>query len=1102
VDTNIDIDGLHSTLESAPNDQEALGSLVEFYRSESAIEELTELYISQLENQTEHRLPLYQGLAEIMEQELELAEDARVVVRDGLEEFPTDDNLWDKFKRLSNDEAQLLEYITQLKATALSHDSEPLMSELIHLAGELSSDELVVLSNKVHDVAIAQGSATLALQLWSELNTQQTEDISTYLETLIDVAIELESPEILEQIGSRLAESSDDVFTQYVAAVQNLAIAHQKPELVALVTDRFDSLKEEWRAHCVGAMLDIAIELNHVPVLKKIQSHLSLLPSEGFTKYLSELSRRCKNEQSVELLAVLLDQFTEYPEDRKIEYLMALKEALIQQSDVHFMIELLPYLEQLAQAEQEAFRQALEGLLITALDPALFERLLEACDNWSADGFAHLMTEIYFTRSGGDTIRTQVEQWLLTIAPAEQLDAFINRFVSESDDFDAIALLMKQRGQACAARNESTDVQRHWQERALTLNPSSTGMFAYFEVPRTLDEQDLSFLANLVMHEQTDPRIGMQMALKAIALESLPSTQEGWIELLIDSYRRSQTYDADHQKAIEHLQAQDRLSTAAELLKESATIEKDEMIQRSLLLDAGDLMLTLDPKESARCYYKAFETKNDDRVILSKLLDAYQKSEEWAKSTKVLRKLASLAGEPMLKAKYLYAMGVIERDKLNDHTSAVRTFDKALDADPTLVKAIQAIDEVITDDQDFQRQDRYYRKCLARAIDHNVDGRVIFQLAQNLATLNISKLGNDEAAVKALLVARGHTTNIAEIDRQLLGIYRSKGELANALDLHYQELNVSPLQIRHYKELFVTLRAFGLNESAAMVQRTLHALGASDMPQMVKERNTRSSGIRHFTQQMWQMLTPANMNPVFAEVFQILAPSILNTYALADNAYSFSRPEPLGPSSIPPVFMAVASRLRLPLPMIWFSTESGAMAQVHRTTPALVLGPAIDQLSGPDQKFLATRMLFQAKVEFFLVTHPSPFAERVEHLTDLFNGCIQLTKTGRFERKDAPLIKRTLSSLDTKDVLGLTHILSDASLATKHDLAEWIRGVDYMASRLGLMLTDDVEVAIRLTRDISQSWSDLATSDKLTDLLRFSVSRDYLITCGDLSPRN
>ena len=58
-----------------------------FYRTEGAVEELTELYLSQLEAQTENRLHLYTGLAEVMENDLGLADDARVVVLEGLESF-------------------------------------------------------------------------------------------------------------------------------------------------------------------------------------------------------------------------------------------------------------------------------------------------------------------------------------------------------------------------------------------------------------------------------------------------------------------------------------------------------------------------------------------------------------------------------------------------------------------------------------------------------------------------------------------------------------------------------------------------------------------------------------------------------------------------------------------------------------------------------------------------------------------------------------------------------------------------------------------------------------------------------------------------------
>ncbi|MGB0646044.1 MAG: tetratricopeptide repeat protein, partial [Bradymonadia bacterium] len=556
------------------------------------------------------------------------------------------------------------------------------------------------------------------------------------------------------------------------------------------------------------------------------------------------------------------------------------------------------------------------------------------------------------------------------------------------------------------------------------------------------------------------------------------------------------------QKAIEFLKKDEQFESVALLLNESALIENDPMIRRALLLDAGDIILDIDPKAAARFYYKAFETKNDDRVILSKLLDAYQKSEEWAKSSKVLKKLASLASENTLKGKYLYAMGVIERDKLSDHIAAVRAFDKALDADPTLVKAIQAIDEVITNDKDYERQDRYYRKCLARAINHGIDSRVIFQLAQNLATLNLTKFSNDDAAIQALQVARAHAPKVSEIDKQLLAIYRSKGELNNALDIHYNGLNDAPLKILHYKELFITLRAFGLNESAALVQNTLAALGHAELNQTDPPRDGRAREMPHFTQTMWKMLTPTSMRPIITEVFNLLAPAIIKTYALEDKAYSFSRPEPLGPSTIPSVFMAVASRLRLPLPMVWFSTESAAIAQVHRMTPALVLGPGIDKLSAIEQKFMAARMLFKSKPAFFLATHPSKFQERVSHLRDLFNGCLQLTKTGKFEFKDVPLVRRTLSTLETKDILGLTQMLSDITPISNTDIEDWIRSIDLMASRIGFVLVNEVEAPLRLLRNTSQSCSDLSSSDRLTDLLQFSVSRDYLSICGDLDHRS
>ena len=248
---------------------------------------------------------------------------------------------------------------------------------------------------------------------------------------------------------------------------------------------------------------------------------------------------------------------------------------------------------------------------------------------------------------------------------------------------------MRVRARRCDELGQDPAIKRAWQQRALSLNPSATGLHDYFSETRTFDSQEFEFLSGFVADEQTEPRIGLQAMLKAFDLGHDTDNDSQWFELLAFTYRRSPTYDADHQRALEilvqHNQTTSQLPYSGIAAEESYTF-----IHRNLYLDSGDHLMGSNPKEAARCYYKAFETKDDDRVILGKLLDAYQAAQDWAKSTKVLRKLASLEGDSSLQAKYLYAMGLIQRDKLNDHYLAVRTFDKALDMDPTLVKAIQA----------------------------------------------------------------------------------------------------------------------------------------------------------------------------------------------------------------------------------------------------------------------------------------------------------------------------------------------------------------------------------------------------------------------------
>ena len=66
------------------------------------------------------------------------------------------------------------------------------------------------------------------------------------------------------------------------------------------------------------------------------------------------------------------------------------------------------------------------------------------------------------------------------------------------------------------------------------------------------------------------------------------------------------------------------------------------------------------------------------------------------------------------------AIAVHQQQNLDDRFTAVRSFDKALDFDPGFLEAFEAIANILNQDRDYARQDRYYRKMLKRALENKL----------------------------------------------------------------------------------------------------------------------------------------------------------------------------------------------------------------------------------------------------------------------------------------------------------------------------------------------------------------------------------------------
>ena len=550
MDIELDIDGLHNALEASPNDQQALEGLVSFYRAEGAFEELTELYLGQLENQTERRLPLYQGLAEVMEEHLDLPEDARVVVLEGLQEFPTDETLWSQFRDLSETEEQLLEYVTLLKEIGLTKNSPLLITELILLIGELSEEEFALLFNRVQVFTVETRDESTMLNLWRELNEQIPEQRLNYLPNMLDVAIELGSIEALELVGVDVEKMDDDFVAQFISAIRNLAVEKEDAAISLMLKPNLASNKNETKTMTMSAIMDIAEALSDLEIVDHIDIGDEAFSDVLFERFMKLTYDECTAQKELSPLARQLAASRTWSDVRRNSLLSSLFTLSVELQDLETLLSLSPNLDNASQPAMQLFQSSVKTLCTVSLSESQFDTLISVIEAWDVSVSTDLIETLCLDSAMSEHIRLEGQEWLLQNATNDALDAFVEKYISESDDFDAIASLMRRRAQACDARQESPETQRHWRQRALSLNPSSTGLFDYFEQERVLEEADLIFLEDLVSQDQTDPRTALQIALRAMDFERRIEHADSWNELLVLAYRRSKTYDADHQKAI------------------------------------------------------------------------------------------------------------------------------------------------------------------------------------------------------------------------------------------------------------------------------------------------------------------------------------------------------------------------------------------------------------------------------------------------------------------------------------------------------------------------------------------------------------------------
>jgi tetratricopeptide (TPR) repeat protein len=605
---------------------------------------------------------------------------------------------------------------------------------------------------------------------------------------------------------------------------------------------------------------------------------------------------------------------------------------------------------------------------------------------------------------------------------------------------------------------------------------------------------DVFFRLGVIKREQGDRRKALNMFDKA--LEETP-THRPTLEAVVGLYEAQ----SDWEQVI-HFKKQ--------ILEQASGDERFQMLEQ-----IGDLWAekVKNASKAAEAYYEALELRPKTHKLLHKLLGLHQSTKQWDSAIEIIDRISGLVDDQdgsedskkAQKAKYKYTVAVILRDEVKDLDRALDEFNKALDYDPSLLKAFEAVNKVLNTRKDWKQLERAFRKML-----HRVTGKVFpgnenkeleYTLWHNLGLIYRDRMRQPENSVEAFRIA-SQIKPESQLEHQILAeLYASiPGRVDDAIAEQQWLLKQDPHRVESYQALYKLYFDARQYDKAWCLASTLVFLKKADAEQQQYFEQYRARGPIRPTSRLddekWlKDLAHPDEDLVVSKIFSQVWPAILSMRGQSDRDAGLAPKYQVDPNThtgaFPRTFGFVSQVLGLPAPRLFLRTDvPGGLTHLRVFPLASLCGSTL--LSGfqpLDLMFIAARHLSDYRPEHYIRTLlPSNTELKTVlmaslRLANLVPGDAQIDQTAQEIRKylQAP-------QLDAIGTLGRRFVAAGA----RTDVKKWLQGVEVTACRAGFLVCNDLDTAARMVQALGATGPvDVPPKEKIKELVLFSVSEEY-----------
>jgi len=525
-----------------------------------------------------------------------------------------------------------------------------------------------------------------------------------------------------------------------------------------------------------------------------------------------------------------------------------------------------------------------------------------------------------------------------------------------------------------------------------------------------------------------------------------------------------------------------------------------------LLLEIGDIELAKleDRTRASKTYVAALEEQPDDRRLLTKLMQLYSEDKDWARLVDVVLRLADFVEDPKQRAKYMHTAAIVSSRQLGEVDQALAFYERALEFDPGLVKALDEAIELRKTKGDHLGVERLLNARLERA-KTATDRATIVKTLDELGALYQRSLGEPEMAIDALEAAQAFDPEDRARGERLAELYASdvKQYLDKAVRAQTQMLRKNPYRVESYKLL---RRLFTESKKADPAWCLCQALSVMNLAEPDEERFYRRHRVESaapaqaaLTEEDWSTLAHPDLDPLVTKIFAMVQPTIIRarTPTLQSLGYDaqYAIDTSMHPYPVSQTLYYSQGVLGLPAPLVFQNpNDTGGLGFLHSHTPAIVLGRAAfeAQVTPQAMAFVAGRHLTYFRPGYY-VRHLVPTG------TGLKAWLFAAIKMSVPQFPVAPDLQGQVNDAMAamqSDFQGMQREKL-ASLVSKLlqtggalDLKKWVSAIDLTADRAGFMLAHDLAVSTEVMR-ATEDGASVPVKERMKEIVLFSVSEEY-----------